>query len=321
MANFVTNQALHLYVGKAVKELAAKQDPSEVLTDAGDIALRQVKESEDGPVTMLQLVYRNGDGNIVASDLMRVGGIEYVRSAKAEDLRIKLLKNTVKLADGVSLDDLRGAHVRLVVTLREFIGLEYSESYPIVVDVYISKTLADAGEEALYEAIAKELEASLKAFEGNKPFKVESSADGVVISQVAQKWVRGKLQADPINFDVHTSAVRDPDNLYEEYPWGTVTVEESGEYVSGDYRIADLERFSYGERGDVYREAAWPYNYEPTMLVQPKADEYQYGMLTIRHAYSGKAEDVQKSPRDIHVAASDADIETLKSAVEEAIKG
>jgi len=315
MANFNTNQALHLFVAKAVKTLAAKDDPAEVLTDPGDMAIREIKESEDGPVVAFQFVSRDADGNIEATEVVKASNVEYVSSAKAEDLRIVLRKATIKLSDEVELEDLKGMHLTVIVQLHEFMGLDYSESYPIIVDVVVTKAMSESAEK-LYEAIAKELEGSLLAFQQNKPFAVESSADGVVIKQVPQRWVLGKMEADPIHFDVTCSVVPtflDPRVFAD---WATVTVEESGEYITGDYRIADLERYSFGERGDVMRESAWPYNYDPQPLVKPEAGKYQYGMMTVRYFYRGSAEDVQKSPRDLHIAGSDGDVETLKSAVE-----
>lgn len=316
MANFNTNQALHLYVAKAVKTLSAGDDPAEVLTSPGDMAVREIKEQPDGKAVGFQLVSRNGDGLIVASETVKAANVEYVRSAKAEDMRIKLRKATVKLSGDVELEDLKGRHIMVTVELHEFIGPDYSESYPVMADVLVTKEASES-EEKLYEAIADALSAQLDAFEGNKPFAVESSSDGVVIKQVAQRWVPGKLQADPVHFDVTCSLLRgsiaDP---FVQMPWGEVETDYSGEYITGDYRIADMERYSMGERGDAFRESVWPLDYHPEPLVRPEDGKYQYGMLTVRHAYRGGAEDVQKSPRDIHVAASDSDVEAIKSTVE-----
>jgi len=317
MANFNTNQALHLYVAKAKKEVASGADPSETLVDAGDIAVQKVMSPDGKSAKGFVLAYRNADGMMTASEFVGKDRVEYLSSIEAEKLAIVLRQATVTLADDVTLADLKGKHVQVIVTLREYIGFDFSESYPIVADVYVSGELA-ASEEKLYAAIEKELKATLRGFQANKPFDVSSSASGVVIGQVQQRFVLGKMSAEPINFDVTVSSVPESGDIYNLIPWGKVESADraDGGKVSGDYRIAELERFSHGERGDEFRESVWPLNREVTYLVKPEKDKFQYGMLNIRHFYCGGAEDVQKSPRDICVAAPDAVIADIKAAVE-----
>lgn len=299
MFNFTTNQFRNLYVAKAFKTVGVGVDPETVLTNPGDIA---VIDHKDGKFHFL---YRNGDGILTASDT--IWNVEYKTKKTAASLATDMLKSTVTLASGVTLNDLKGKHVQVIVTLHEQIGLEYSESYPIVVDVYVNATNG-ANATAFYKAFEDELNGALKPFQ-QKPFAVTSSSAGLVIKQTEQKYVRGKLDATPINFDVRTS-------ILDEEPWGAVAVAKSGEKVTGDYTIAALERFCLGERGDILRENAFPNNYEPTYLVNPVKGTSTYGLLTIQFYWAGVAENVQKSPRTIQIAAADSVVNSVDSAVE-----
>lgn len=307
MANFSTNQVRQLYVANALKTLSATADPSTVLTANGDIAVVGIEKDQ------FKLVYKNGDGIITASDNVKVANVEYVKKATAASLAIKLLKSTITIdsANGVGLNDLKEKHVQLILNLREYMGGEFSERYPIVIDVYVgSKEGASAT--AFYTAIKDELEKALKAFKV-KPVTVTSSASGVVITQAPQKWVRGKLQANPVNFEVFTKC--------GDIAWGAVAVADSGSTITGDYTVADLEYFCYGERGDVLRQGAWPNDYVPTFMVNPVAGTSTYGVVTIQYSYTGKAEDVQKSPKTIQIAAPDAVCTSIETAITKMIEG
>lgn len=292
MANFSTNQVRQLYVAKALKTLSPSADPTTVLTAAGDIAVVGIEKDQ------FKLVYKNADDIIAASDNVKVSKVEYVKKATAASLAIKLLKNTIALATGVTINDIKGKHAQLILNLREF-----SERYPIVIDVFVAD---NATATTFYASLKDELEKALKAFK-TKPVTVTSSASGLVITQAPQKWVRGKFQANPVNFDVYTKC--------GDIAWGNVVVADSGITVTGDYGVADLEYFCYGERGDVLRQGAWPNDYVPTFMVNPVAGTSTYGIVTIQYAYAGNAEDIQKSPKTIQIAAPDSVCTSIENAI------
>lgn len=304
MANFNTNQARHLYVALDVKTLSSQTtDPATVLTAAGDIAL-VANENKD-----ICFVYRNADGIITRSDMINTAKIEYITSVEADDLAIPLNKKTITLASGVTLASLVGKQIQLTIVLREFVGLDYSENYPIVVNLACTSTNT-ASASAFYAALKDEVDNAIAQFK-NAPFATSSSGSGLVLTEAAQQWVPEKFEADPIHFDVFASELEATGE-----PWGSVAAASAGTSISGDFKIADLERFSYRERSEVYGMTVWPYNYEHKYLVAPVAGTNTYGMLTIQYYYSGNAEDIQKSPRTIQIAASDADVASLKTAIE-----
>ena len=70
------------------------------------------------------------------------------------------------------------------------------------------------------------------------------------------------------------------------------------------YTIADLEYFTFGERGDDKRLFNWPHNYEPTYLITDFTKKYD--VVSIEFAWQGNAENIQKSPRMIQFACEGA---------------
>lgn len=317
MKNFNANQARHLYIANAVKQLTGyNADPSDVLTSNGDIALGSIPDTNAEDI---YFVYKNGDGNITRSDTIKLSNIKYINSITASNLAIKLQKATVSVVSGLTLSDLVGKHVQLTVNLREYVGLDYSERYPIVADVYCDSTNT-ASATAFYAALADELNAAIAGF-ATAPFAVSSDASGLVITQTPQKFVRGKFSADPIHFEVICNPVAFTSNSVEEMPWGTVVVADSGSTITGDYRIAELEEFSHYERSESLGMSVWPNNYEWTPLVTPVAGTSTYGMLTIQYYYEGDGIDSGKSERTLQIAASDANITTLMTRINTAKAG
>lgn len=65
-------------------------------------------------------------------------------------------------------------------------------------------------------------------------------------------------------------------------------------------RVADLEYWAMGERGDQERHAGWPNNVETEYVADPRQ---VYDWLNIRFYWSGRHEAVQRSEREMTVAA------------------
>ena len=282
MKNFNTNQARHLYVAKTLVGKNAS------IANPGDI-----KQVGIDDLDMVAFEYVNGDGIKTRTDLIEVRKMEYITAVNAPD--IPLNKATVTLATGITpANDLLGKHVQLTVTLRDFHGLGFGESYPITVDVYGDSTNT-ASATTFYKALEDELKAAVAGFAA-APFDVTSSASGLVITEKQQPFVFGKHSADPIHFDVTCHPV-------DELAWGSIAVAASGTSVNGSYALSDLEYFTHYERSESLREKVFPYNYTWTPLIVP-ADNANYCILTIQYYYSGNAEDVQKSPKTMHIVGS-----------------
>ena len=141
---------------------------------------------------------------------------------------------------------------------------------------------------------------------------ITGAAAGVVLKEVPQKYVRGKLTGEPVHFDVGFSM---SDGNLDDIVWGTDTVAVSQNVVPGAYALADLEYFALGERGDYYRGAEWPNDVITTYMVDPNSANPYY-VLSIEYYWQGCAENVQKSPRMIQVVSTtEATINSLYAAI------
>ena len=105
------------------------------------------------------------------------------------------------------------------------------------------------------------------------------------------------MEQTPVYFTVQPVAVMVNG---DERIWATVTESTNGTIGNGK-KIADLEYFCMGERGDMYRNIGWPHNIPTTYLVDPTNT---YHVFDIHYAYVGNNESVQKSEKNITIVCS-----------------
>jgi len=85
---------------------------------------------------------------------------------------------------------------------------------------------------------------------------------GIVVEEIMQPFIVGRLSSDPLNFVIefnssdiyHSSGPITLENIV----WGTATDVNSTSFVGVGYKVADMEYFFHGERGDVYRGVGFP---------------------------------------------------------------
>ena len=301
MVNFNTNQTRHFYVAGAID--------SNVDTNL-DIALKQTATGD------VYFMYRNADGLLTRSDSFSKDKVVSVKKTAAADLARPLMAHTVAVdTSAVTLANLVGKYVTLNITVKELFDYDQANSLTIPVQVLGDSTNtanATAFHKALAIAIAKQQgdKGYFKVFSNGSEVtpstpasSVTGSASGVVLVQAPQKWVRGKLANEPVDFSVAFSY--ETDNT-EQIVWGTDTVAPSAisnnTVIPGKFALADLEYFAYGERGDVYRGFRYPNDFTPTYVINPYAGT-DYNVLTVEYYWNGDAENVQKSPKLIQVAA------------------
>ena len=126
---------------------------------------------------------------------------------------------------------------------------------------------------------------------------VVSDIDSIRITEVEQPWRLGVMEQTPVYFTVQPVAVMVNG---DERIWATVTESTNGTIGNGK-KIADLEYFCMGERGDMYRNIGWPHNIPTTYLVDPTKTYYTFD---IHYAYVGNNESVQKSEKNITIVCS-----------------
>jgi hypothetical protein len=306
------NQFRNLYVMKAYKASES------ALEAVGDATLKV-----DTAKNAMYLVYKDTEDNLT-SDIIDLKNLLYVKSTKAADMARKLNSQSVTLNE----DPISGQDYVLNVEVRNFVALGDDSTHIKFGAVHAVKGMTKSD---FYKAMAVNLAKNLSrepspilnvlltkndsAASGEKDSKVAVLLNGkmqnlatlkstetytdIIIDEVEQPWRRGVAQVEPVNFNTTCGTVLvDGDDVI----WGTVEKEE-GDPVNNGKQIADMEWFYHGTRGDIYREATYPDNFD----FKPLVDETKaYSTLDIHFAYVGPGVEVAKSERTITVVCADA---------------
>lgn len=320
MANFNTYQTRQLYVAKKVESTAAGVD------EAGDIYVGAVAKDGNVEGARMFFSYCNADGLLTRSDTIPVNNIVSFKKTTAADMATKLMKHTIAVdTNAVTLANLVGKTVTCTVNVHQVLSYDDSDVIAVAAS-FVGNSTNTASAAAFHKALAEAIVAAMpkrkypyfKVFSNGtevvKGGTATGSANGVVLVEAAQGYSRGKLSKEAfplsVSFNLHGSNT-------EDVAWGTDTVAESdvtnNTVIPAVYKIADLEYFALGERGDIYRGSTWPNNYEPTYMIDLTQS---YDMLSLEYFWQGGAENVQKSPRMIQIAGPAAVITSLQSAVE-----
>lgn len=309
MSVFSTNQARQLYVATAVKA------PHVLASDnAGSIAIKN-----DNAKSHLYFEYKGAD-NLMRSDLIDIKNILYAKATDAEKMARELKAVTVTLDDTVNGGNpVSGQDYILRIAFRQYVGMSDADQYFKygVVHAYTGMTASDFYKKlaiSLVKNFSREttqlLNFTLTEEEDGEDTAVpvdintkESSLTGtykaLVIDEVAQDWILGKKEQVPVYFEVIPSTITVEG---DELVWGVVEDTEPSSTIGNGKKIADLEYFCMGERGDVYRGAGYPNNIVTEYLVDPSKE---YHVFDIHYAYVGSNESVQKSEKDITIVCAD----------------
>lgn len=289
MAVFSTNQNRQLYVVNNIVETT----PSSI----GEMQIAGL-ETSDGKVFFKYF----GPGGLIRTDLIDKDSVVYAKYTSAAKLQRKLKKAVISLDDNVNSGK---PIVGQDYIVRIYINNYVSPNNTIVKYGAVHATSAMASDvEAFYTALADSFNKNFSN-EVTPLFTFESSADGVTITEVEQPWVKGLQASDPVIFDVVPTTV-----LFEgeEVSWATVdpktnkvAITDSTTSIGNGKKIADLEYFCMGERGDQYRNQGWP-NVIPTQyLVDPTRG---YGVIDIHYSFSDTGVNSQKSEKDITIVTA-----------------
>lgn len=303
------NQFRNLYVMKAYKASES------ALEAVGDATLKV-----DTAKNSMYLVYKDTEDNLT-SDIIDLKNLLYVKSTKAADMARKLNSQSVTLNE----DPISGQDYVLNVEVRNFVALGDDSTHIKFGAVHAVKGMTKSD---FYKAMALNLAKNLSREvspilnvlltkndttdgESEVPvlvngkmqvlaeLKATESYTDIIIDEVEQPWRRGVAQVEPVNFNTTCGTIlMDGDDVI----WGTVEKEE-GDPVNNGKQIADMEWFYHGTRGDIYREATYPDNFD----FKPLVDETKaYSTLDIHFAYVGPGVEVAKSERTITVVCADA---------------
>lgn len=307
MQNFNTNQTRHFYVAGAIGSNGAVSNNLDIVI-GGPTATGE-----------MYFVYKNADGIVTRSDTFDPKKITSLKKTTAAQLNKPLMAHTIAIdTNAVALNSLVGKTLDLMITIHEFFDYDASNTITFTASV-VGNATNTASAAAFHKDLAIAIAKALPKFDKQYPLikvysngtevtadtaaaNVTGAAGGVVLVEGLQKYVRGKLSGEPCPFSV---AFRLADGNMGDIAWGTDTVAKAASPVSpvaypGTQALADLEYFALGERGDVYRGSMWPNEYTPTYAIDLSKS---YNVLTIEYYWAGAAENVQKSPRMIQVAA------------------
>lgn len=309
MATFSTNQVRQLYVAEALKS------PNVIATDAaGSIAVKA-----DTAKTHLYFEYM-GAGGMTRSDLIDIKNILYAKAIDADDLAHDLAKYKLTLDASVNGGiPVAGQDYILRIAFRNYIGLSEEDQYFKYGMVH---AVADMTASDFYKTLALSLVKNFNREEGGllkfyletggadagtvagtptevtKDTKKSTLTDtytGIVIEEAPQEWVLGVMEQVPVNFKLQPGTITASG---DDRIWGTVKQVASTSSIPDGHKIADLEYFCMGERGDVYRMVGFPNVIRTKYLVNP---DTKYNVIDIHYAYVGPNESVQKSEKDITI--------------------
>lgn len=123
----------------------------------------------------------------------------------------------------------------------------------------------------------------------------KGDASGLIVEEAPQEWILGTFPQVPVNFTLMPDSIVVNGN---DRIWGLVEKQASTNSIPDGHKIADLEYFCMGERGDVYRMMGFPNVIRTKYLVDP---DLKYNTIDIHYAYVGPNEAVQKSEKDITI--------------------
>ena len=299
MATFSTNQVRQLYVAKALKT------PRVLAADtAGSIAVKN-----DTAKNHLYFEYKGAD-NLMRSDLIDIKNILYAKATDADDMAHELKAVTVTLDSEVSAAPVAGQDYILRIAFKQYVGMSDEDQYFKygMVHAYAGMTASDFYKKlalSLAKNFSREIvplvkfiltDSSDEAVPVDATTK-ESSLTGtykaLVIDEVEQPWRLGIMEQTPVYFEVQPVPVTVNG---DERIWGKVEETDPAGTIANGKKIADLEYFCMGERGDMYRGIGYPNNIPTTYLVDPTV---KYNVIDIHYAYVGSNESVQKSEKTI----------------------
>ena len=348
MGTYSTNQVRQFYY---MKNLIADGKTTD-LKDPGDCIFKKL---EDGKSFCFE--YMGAEGNVMRTDIVDVDKIlKYNKKASNDVSQVKVAKCAkIKLADDAITTEgnvFVGEDYIMTIVINQAFSKGDDDTYIKTIPVHAKNNMTASD---FYIALAKQCVSSFvrdtnvwfKFYLGNggtltevtkdNAATITGTFDSVFVIEQPQNFILGLAPEEEVYFTVTAGYVKD-EAKEDDIIWGVVTTSEDASkdddiaglvgnerwYSYNGKRIADLEWFAMGERGDQYRMVGYP-NYVPTTYLCDK-DE-QYDIIEIHYAYVGPGVSCQKSERDMTIvvpatkAAPKADAELNEGkAIAEAIE-
>lgn len=139
---------------------------------------------------------------------------------------------------------------------------------------------------------------------------------GIIFEEAPQNWILGTMPFNVIPFVVQPQPSVTVSGVYTQ--WGVVTTLTSANYEQNGKKIADLEYFCMGNRGDIYRNMGYPYVIKTNYIADPTL---KYDVLNIHYEDHGANDAVEKSEKDLTIVALDDGSHTLINSIITSING
>lgn len=302
MATFSVNQARQFYVVNKESNIKVKKDAngvpyfiytnpvtgeptrSDMLTNISSITVTPaINMCNIGTAHLIYLKHTVNGGNPVA-------GQDYI-------LRI-LYKNYI----GLSEEDQYVKHG----VVHAYAGMTAKEFY-IQMLASLYNNFSREGDKIAFIGYITEgnneiTECTKEIYHAIKNGSFNENVIAIIITTTPQDWILGTKPQVTLNMEVSASTITvDGDEVI----WGGVEkshfLEKETSY--NGKKVADMEYFYMGERGDQYRNIGFPNVIRTKYVTDP---DHNYDLIDIHYAYIGSNECAQASEKDITIAVAEA---------------
>lgn len=282
MAVFNTDQARHFYVTNTVEN---------IVKDGGEFVKIDVGSTYAA----------------ASSDIIEKGQVEYINVTSALNKLVRPRKKVTVSLNSAILDSGNvpaGYHFVLKLIFRQFVSNSDEDTLVKIADVYTKAAMTPANfMTALKDSLDKNLAAE-EAASGVSLLSRVVSGNTLVLSEAYMPWKLGKMSVGVLPFSVIAETV-EIDNI--DVDWAVLTpaavAKDSSDTLAGAHKLADLEWFCLGERGDIYRNVGWPNNFDTKYQIDSTGTT-AYSIVDITYFYKGNNEDIQHSRKTITLACA-----------------
>jgi hypothetical protein len=316
-AVFSVNQVHQLYVATSYSHIMGEVEATEQKVGA-------IKTTGNCLNNREVIFFYHGADGVLRSDRIQARNIDYVKLVAPADMREPLKVVEVTLDDKVNSGaPVAGQDYVLRINFRQFYGMSDEDQY--IKDAVVRATSSDTAatlltkmKDALNLAFSREVGATKTSnpyldfsFAAASGSGSSATPAKLVIKEKMQGYTRGLESQERVYFDIIPTTVYDGT---DDVIWGKATdatpakaSATSGQYIGNGAKLADLEYFCMGERGDQYRMAGWP-NYIPTKYyVQPNQEYY---VVEIHYAFTDTGVNSYRSEKDITVISTNQAVAT-----------
>lgn len=345
MAMFSVNQVRQFYVVRKCLDAGTVTNFNDV-AKTGDILIRQTADGEEVFFT------HKGKLGATRTDLIQTKNLMWAHATSARKLRRKINNSVITFHNRFDAGNCIGKDLIIKLLFdnytfpsEESIYVKYGCAHIVrgmnASDLYKQLAVSLAGNiardevkpvnvyvvaGATYIPVTGSKVADNKALEGK-------TATGIAVIENPQPWYLGTMEQISVRWNVEAIPVTDQDG--EEISWVTeetiqqltdtdlknVPGYENQPYIKNGKKVADMEYFYHGERGDMYRGVEWPKGIRTTYEVDSHGNdvEAEYDLIDIHYAFTDSHEGVQKSERTLTIAVlndnADAGMATATTSI------